>query len=158
MHTLHRIITLGRIHNILGNKNKESGIRHIPFPNGTGGSNNGCSKEWMVFCSSCQRGKKSVGLLGCTNTYSNRRVLCFLACNEGAISFVSSWTGGILMKLNRDVKYGIGALIVDGLLILETANDMRTGKLTWPQFAIIIMVCMIITFILAAIFRRRRRK
>ncbi len=62
------------------------------------------------------------------------------------------------MKLNRDVKYGIGALIVDGLLILETANDMRTGKLTWPQFAIIIMVCMITTFILAAIFRRRRRK
>ncbi len=62
------------------------------------------------------------------------------------------------MKSNRGVKYSIGALIVDGLLILETANDVRTGKLTWMEFCIIIMVCMIITFLLAAIFRRRRRK
>ena len=101
---------------------------------------------------------KSVGLLGCTNTYSNRRVPRCLSCNKSAISFVSSCTGGIAMKPNRGVKYSIGALIVDGLLILETANDVRTGKLTWMEFCIIIMVCMIITFLLAAIFRRSRRK
>lgn len=62
------------------------------------------------------------------------------------------------MKFKKSMNYGIGALVVDGLLILETANDLRTGRLTWAGFCIIVIACITVTILLLTLVRRRRKK
>lgn len=62
------------------------------------------------------------------------------------------------MDEKRPVKYGIGWIILDCILLLSTLNDIRTGKMTWETLFAIIVLSMILAVILVASIKKYRKK
>ena len=62
------------------------------------------------------------------------------------------------MKPARPIKYGIGWLILDCFLIVETILDIRTGKFTVNELCMVILVSLISAILLIKIFKKRREK
>ena len=57
-------------------------------------------------------------------------------------------------------KYGIGAVLAEGILFVDLYIDLCSGKLTWQEFLSAIVICIIITIpvfvIMRNYFRRKR--
>lgn len=58
------------------------------------------------------------------------------------------------MKLDRSVKYGIGSLITDVLLIIEVAIDIYTGNTTWLNLWAIIVLSLILGIIIYRLLKK----
>ena len=58
----------------------------------------------------------------------------------------------------KETKYGIGAIIADCLLLVEVIIDIYTGKLTWFNLLILILLSIILGITIVVLMRRRRRK
>lgn len=62
------------------------------------------------------------------------------------------------MKLDRSVKYGIGSLIVDVLLIIEIAVDVYTGNTTWLTLFAIIALSIILGVTIFKLLKKTVKK
>ena len=62
------------------------------------------------------------------------------------------------MKPAQPIKYGIGWLILDVFLIVETIIDIRTGKFTANELCMVILISLISAILLIKILKKRREK
>ena len=58
----------------------------------------------------------------------------------------------------KEIKYGIGSIIADCILIVEVIIDIYTGKLTWYNLLILILLSILLGITIVVLMRRRRRK
>ena len=62
------------------------------------------------------------------------------------------------MDPRSKIKYGLGCLIADCVLILEAVIDIYTGKLTQTELILQIVLCVIFTVPVVVLFKRIARK
>ena len=58
----------------------------------------------------------------------------------------------------KETKYGIGSIIADCILLVEVIIDICTGKLTWYNLLILILLSILLGITIVVLMRRRRRK
>jgi membrane protein implicated in regulation of membrane protease activity len=58
----------------------------------------------------------------------------------------------------KETKYGIGSIIADCILLVEVIIDICTGKLTWFNFLVFILLSIILVALISTLMRRRRKK
>jgi len=62
------------------------------------------------------------------------------------------------MNAKRPIRYGIGWIILDCILLIDTINDLRTGRMTWVTLLTIMVVSVTLAILLVALARRCRNK
>ena len=62
------------------------------------------------------------------------------------------------MDPRSKLKYGLGCLIADCVLILEIIIDIYTGRLTQTELLLQIMFCVILTVPVVVLFKRIAKK
>lgn len=62
------------------------------------------------------------------------------------------------MKPNKPIKYGIGYIILDCVLIVEAFIDVRTGRITGVELFAIITLSITLAAVLVALIKNSIRK
>ena len=62
------------------------------------------------------------------------------------------------MKPGRSVKYGVGCIIADCILIVEAIINIRTGRIPGIELFTIIVLSIIIAIFLVALVKKNNRK
>lgn len=62
------------------------------------------------------------------------------------------------MKPGRSVKYGVGCIIVDFILIVEAIINIRTGRITGIELFTIIVLSIVFATLLVALIKKNMRK
>lgn len=55
-------------------------------------------------------------------------------------------------------KYSIGFIIADCLLIIEAIIEIHIGKLTWSEFAMLIILSLLFAIPIVALIKKKKRK
>ena len=58
----------------------------------------------------------------------------------------------------KETKYGIGAFILDCILLVELISDIKTGRMTWFTLLAFLLFATILSYTLIVLARQRRRK
>lgn len=62
------------------------------------------------------------------------------------------------MEPRRPVKYGIGCILVDCILIVEAIVNICTGRMTWVELFTIIVLSIIFAVLLIALIKKNTKK
>ena len=58
----------------------------------------------------------------------------------------------------REIKYGIGSIIADCILLVEVISDIKTGRLTWFTLLAFLLFSAILSYTFVVLARQKRRK
>ncbi|MBE6941563.1 MAG: hypothetical protein E7455_04715 [Ruminococcaceae bacterium] len=58
----------------------------------------------------------------------------------------------------KKITYGIGAFILDCILLVELISDIKTGRMTWFTLLAFLLFATILSYALVVLARQRRRK
>lgn len=62
------------------------------------------------------------------------------------------------MNPKRPIKYGLGWIILDCILLIDTIHEIRTGRMTWVTLLTIMVVSVTLAILLVASIKRNRKK
>ena len=62
------------------------------------------------------------------------------------------------MNPKRLKGYGLGCILMDSLLLIDLAIRMYTGKTTWVELVMLIVLSVLIVIPVVVLIRKNRRK